>query len=137
MLHGGDWSLGANTFVPVFRELPSTTTRDTVELPTIEVLAVERADLTRVVQERVAIAYPGREPELVRDVGDAVAVVVDVDLVQHVIAELEEVGAASRILERDVVRDERDRVGFVRADEGVGVGVVGYRVLRDLWSFAM
>ena len=39
-----------------------------------------------------------------------VAVVVDVDLVEDVVAELEEVRPAGRLLERDVVGDDRDRV---------------------------
>ena len=67
----------------------------------------------------------------------AVAVVVDVDLVQHVVAELVEVRAAGRRLQRDVVGDQRDRVRLVRADERVEVGAVGDRVLGDLGRFAM
>ncbi len=61
----------------------------------------------------------------------------DVDLVQHVVAELVEVRAAGRALQRHVVRDQGDGVRAVRADEGVEVGAVGDRILGDLGSFAV
>ena len=64
-------------------------------------------------------------------VRDRVAVVVDRDAVEHVVAELVEVRAARRLLERVVVRDERDRVRFVRTLEHVEVGRVSCGVLRD------
>ena len=49
-----------------------------------------------------------------------------------VVAELEEVRPAGRVLERHEVADQRDRPGTVGADERVHVGVVGNRVLADL-----
>jgi len=75
--------------------------------------------------------------ERVGDVVLAVAAVVDVDLVEDVVAERVEVGAARRALQRDVVGDQRDRVGPVGADERVDVGAIGDRVLRDLRCFAV
>ncbi len=86
--------------------------RHVVELALVPVRVVERVDRPGVVEERVRVAQLGVEPELVGDVGPRVAVVVDVDRVDDVVAELEEVRPAGRILERDVVRDDRDRVGL-------------------------
>ena len=108
------------------------------ELAAVPVVAVELFDRAGVVEEAV-LAHLGGELEQVGHVGLAVAVVVDVDAVQHVVAELVEVRAAGGILERDVVGDQRDRPGFVGmgADEGVGVGAVGHRVLGDLWRFTV
>ena len=82
-------------------------------------------------------AHRGGEAELVGDVGPAVAVVVDVDLVQHIVAELVEVRAARRPLQRDVVGDQGDRVRLIRADERVHVGAVGHRVLGDFRCLAV
>jgi len=68
------------------------------------------------------------ELELVGDVRLTVTGVVDVDLVQHVVAELEEVRAAGWVLQRHEVRDQRDGVGLVGTDERVDIGVVRGRV---------
>jgi len=108
-----------------------------VELAAVPVRAVERQDRADVVEERVGIAQPGLEVERVGDVVLAVAAVVDVDLVEDVVAERVEVGAARRALQRDVVGDQRDRVGPVGADERVDVGAIGDRILRDLRCFAV
>ena len=62
----------------------------------------------------------------------AVAVVVDVDLVEDVVAELVEVRAAVGRLERDVVGDQGDGGRVVGADERVQVGAVGDGILGDL-----
>ena len=83
------------------------------------------------------MVHLGAEAELVGDVRLAVAGVVDVDLVQDVVAELVEVRAAGRLLQRDVVGDQRDRARVIRADERVHVGTVGDRVLGDLRRLAM
>jgi hypothetical protein len=104
---------------------------DRVELLAVPVRAADRVDRPGVVEERVRVADLRLERELVGDVGVAVAVVVDVDLVEHVVAELEEVRAPERRLERQVVGDHRDGRRVVRADERVRVGVVGDRVLAD------
>jgi hypothetical protein len=64
-------------------------------------------------------------------------VVVDVDGVEDVLAELVEVGPSVGRLERDVVGDDGDVVGLLRADEGVEVGRVGDGVLGDLGRFTM
>ena len=111
--------------------------RHGIELLAVPARAVQRGDRADVVEERAADADLGLEPELVRDVGVAVAVVVDVDLVQHVITELVEVRAAGRTLQRHVVGNQRDRVGCVGTDERVQVGAVGDRVLRDLGRLAV
>ena len=128
MLHGGD----ARSLPSVLVRLPLPVLGDGEELLAVEVGAVERADRSGVVEERVGVVDDRLEGEVVGDVGLAVAVVVDVDAVQHVVAELEEVGAARRILERDVVGDDRDGVGPIGADERVGVGAVGDGILGDL-----
>jgi hypothetical protein len=60
-----------------------------------------------------------------------------VDLIEHVVAELVEVRAAVRVLQRDVVRDHGDPTGAVGAHERVQVATIGYRVLGDLRRFAM
>jgi hypothetical protein len=60
-----------------------------------------------------------------------------VDLVQDVVAELVEVRAARRSLQRDVVGDQGDGVGVIRADERVDVGAIGHRVLGDFRCLAM
>jgi hypothetical protein len=77
------------------------------------------------------------EAELIGDVRLAVPVVVDVDLVQHVVAELVEVRPARGQLQRHVVSDQGDGVGRIRADERVYVGAVGYRVLGDFRGLAV
>jgi hypothetical protein len=72
---------------------------------------------------------------LVGHVRLGVTVIVDVDLIEHVVAELEEVRAACRILEWDEVGDERDRVWGVRTDKRIDVGVVRCSVVRDTRRF--
>jgi hypothetical protein len=63
---------------------------------TVPVGAVQRLDRPGVVQERLRVAHRGAEPELERDIRVAIPVVVDVDLVLHVVAELVEVRASRR-----------------------------------------
>ncbi len=111
--------------------------RHGVELPPVEVRVLQGCDLPGVVEEGRRVEHLGGEPEPVRDVGQDRRRVRHVDLVEHVVAELEEVRAARRPLQRDVVRDERDGVGGVGADEGVEVGAVRHRVLGDLGCFAV
>ena len=111
--------------------------RHGIRLPKIPRRAVQRGDRPGVVQERGRVGDRRLESELVHDVGASVAVVVDLDLVQDVVAELEEVRAAGRLLEWDVVRDERHLRWVDGVDERVDVGVVGYRVFGDLGSFTM
>jgi hypothetical protein len=69
--------------------------------------------------------------------GETVTVVVDVDLIEHVLAELVEVRAARRSLKRDVVGDQGDGIRLVRTDERVDIGTVGHRVLGDPRRLAM
>ena len=108
-----------------------------VGLPAVPARAAQRLDRTGVVQERVGIGDLARELELVADVGVAVVVVVDVDGIEDVLAELVEVGPAVGRLERDVVGDDGDMVGLVGADERVEVGRVGDGVLGDLGRFTV
>jgi hypothetical protein len=92
-----------------------------------------RTDVERDVLQRV------REAELERDVLDRIAVVVDVDLVQRVRIEAEVVRTAVRVLQRQVVRHERDEVllaGLV-AREHVEIGRVDLGVPSDVRSLAM
>src|SRR5439155_411831 len=71
------------------------------------------------------------EAKTVLDILLAVAVVVDVDGVEDVVAEGREVRPARGLFERDEVGDDGDRVGPVGADEGVEVRVVRVGVLAD------
>ena len=105
--------------------------RDVVRLRPVPARIVQRRDRPGVVEERVRVPRRGREAELVADVGAAVTVVVDLDLVQDAVVEAVEVRPAGRSFERDVVRDHRDGVRVVRTDERVQVGVVRPRVLAD------
>jgi len=97
----------------------------------VRVRPVCESDRQLRVQERVRVDSRRVEPELVPDVVLAVPVVVDLDLVEDAVVEAVEVRPAGRRFERDVVRDHRDRVRVVRADERVQVGVVRPRVLAD------
>ena len=97
----------------------------------VQIGIVERRDLIRVVEERVRVRVRRLEAELVFDVRNGVTVVVDVELVEHVVAELVEVRAASSLFERIHVHDERGRIGPVRAHERVHVREVGDRVFGD------
>ena len=108
-----------------------------VGLPAVPVGAGQRTDRPGVVEEGVGVGDLAGELELVGDVGIAVAVVVDVDLVEHVVTELVEVGTAVGGLQRDVVGDEGDGVWCVGADERVQVGGVGDGVLGDLGGLTM
>ena len=65
-------------------------------------------------QEGVAVLDLGGEAELPHDVVDGVAVVVDVQRVLHVVAEVVEVGPASRLLQGDPVPHQGDRVRACR-----------------------
>ena len=111
--------------------------RDAVELPHVQIRIVEAGDDARVVEERLEIARFRPEAELERDVLDRVAVVVDHDLVEHVVVELEEVRSAVRGFERNEVRDERHAIRVAGADERVDVRVVRERILADERRFAM
>jgi hypothetical protein len=67
----------------------------------VAVRVIDAEDRSSVVKKRVGVSDLRREPELVGDVLDAVAVVVDLEFVEDVIAEAIEVGTALWILERD------------------------------------
>jgi len=62
---------------------------------------------------------------------DPVAVVVDVDLVPDAIVEMEEVGEARRIFQRNPVGEDGELIGDDRVAESVEVGVVPERIPRD------
>src|SRR5207245_1241798 len=94
-------------------------------------------DRPDIVEERRGILRHRLETELIRDVLEAVAVVVDEDLVQDVIAELEEVRAARGLLERYEVRENRDLRGIRGIDERVEVRVVRDGILRNRRRLAM
>ena len=110
---------------------------DVVELAPVPTCAVQAGDLAGVVEERVGISELGLEPEPILDLRPPVAVVVYVDVVQDVVAELEEVGPARRVLQRHVVGEDGDRVGLVRTHERICVRVVGDGVLADLGCFTV
>src|SRR6266568_2689836 len=92
---------------------------DRVGLPAVPVRAGQRRDGPGVVEEGVRVGQLRMEAEFIGDVCFAAAVRVDVDLVQHVIAELIEVRAARRAFKWQVVGDQRDGAWLVGADEGV------------------
>jgi hypothetical protein len=110
---------------------------DRVRLRTIPRGVGDLGDRAGVVQERIRIRDHCREPEPVGDVVLCLTAVGDDDLVEHIVAELVEIRAALGDLGRNEVRNQRDSVRLVRADEDVGVRVVGYRVLADLRRFAV
>ncbi len=62
-----------------------------IELPLVPVRLVQGADPTGVVSEGVRVAQFRLEAKLVVDVADPISVVVDVNRVQNVVAELKEV----------------------------------------------
>jgi hypothetical protein len=78
-----------------------------------------------------------REAEPEGDVVLPISVVLDVDLVQDIVAELEEVRTSGWVLRGDVVGYQRDCVGPVWADERVNIGVVCDRVLHGARGFTM
>jgi len=73
---------------------------DRVGLAPVEMRIVDRGDRAGVVQERVLVPNPGREPKLEGEVGLAATVVADVDVVQDIVAELIEVRPRGRRLKR-------------------------------------
>jgi hypothetical protein len=79
----------------------------------------------------------GLEAELVGDMTLAVAHIVYVDLVEHIVAELVEVRRAFGRLEWDIVGDECDGVVGVRGYEHVEIRAVCVRVGRDQRRFAV
>src|SRR5207244_662883 len=81
--------------------------------------------------EQVREVGRGVEPELVDHVRRGVAGVVYLDLVQDVVVECVEVGPAGRLLQRNVVGNDGDRAGAIRAAEGVQVGVVSRWISAD------
>src|SRR5512132_2528304 len=111
--------------------------RDAVGLRTIPTRVAEGGDGTRVVEERVRVPRRRVEPELVAQIGLTVSAVVDLDLVEDGVVEAVEVRPARGLLERDVVRDHRDRIRVVRADKRVQVGVVRTWVLADQWRLCV
>ena len=119
--------------------------REVVGLPEQQVLVGQARDRAVVVEEgavdRAALlrAAPVDVLERVAEhqVGARVAVVVDVDVVRRAGVPREEVRAAGRLRERRPVGDEGDRVGLVRADERVGVGVVHRGVALDVRGLAV
>ena len=67
----------------------------------------------------------------------AIASVVDINRVEHIIAEAGEVRPTGRLFERNVVGDDCDSVSPVGTDESVQVSIVGGRVLTDERRFAV
>ena len=77
------------------------------------------------------------EPELVGNLGEGIPGVVDMDLIEDIIAKLIEVWPAVGGLQGDIVADQGDGTWLVRADKGVQIGAVGHRVLGDFGCFTM
>ncbi len=126
---------------------------DGVRLTTVPRAAVARArrvgDRPGGVEERVGVEDRRGELELVGDGRDAGSGVVDVDLVEDVVtdrgcrahdglgSELEEVRPTIGTLERDIVGDDGDRVGRVRAHERIHVRTVRSGVFGHGWCFSV
>ena len=87
--------------------------RDAVELPAVPRRAVEAFDRPVVIKETARDGQLAAERKVERDVSDTIAVVVNPDLVQHIVAELVEVWPAVRSLHGHVVGDDRDVVWAV------------------------
>ena len=80
----------------------------------------------------------GPEADLVGDdVGQAGDAADDMDLVEHVVRELVEVGTARRLLERVVGRDDVEAVVGSGLDPGPEVGVVGGGIEGDRRRFTV
>src|SRR5580693_1208270 len=94
-------------------------------------------DWPRVVKEGVGIGDRAGEPELISDLRLSITIVVDVDLVEHFVAELVEVRSSVRTLEWNIVGDDRHGVRVVGADEGVEIRAVGDGILGDLGCFTV
>ncbi len=88
---------------------------DRVGLLHVELRVADRRDARQRVQERVLVEDLRLELEPVADVEPAVAGVVDVEVVPRAVVEAVEVRPACGILERDPVRDDRERVRARRA----------------------
>ena len=90
-----------------------------------------RTDRDGVVEERATVDHGIFELELVDEVGLRVSVYVDVDLIEGAVRETVMGRPVARLLHRDVVGDEGHLVGVGGTDEGIDVGVVGGRILRN------
>src|SRR5947209_5581702 len=88
-----------------------------VGLRTIPIRGVNRSDRSGVVEKGLRISDGRLEPEFVTDVGVRPALIGDVDGVDDVVGEFAEVGATIRNLERIEIRDQRDGIGSIGADE--------------------
>ena len=108
-----------------------------VELAPVPVLTVQRMNRAGVVQKGVLVTHVGAETELIRHLGPAVAIVVNVNLIKHVRAEFVKVRPAGRCLERNVIGYERDRARLIGTDKCVNVRAVGHRILGDPRRLAM
>ena len=108
-----------------------------VERRPVPVRVRERVDRAGVVEERVRRSASPCGSGTRRRCPLRRRRVVDVDRVDDVLAERVEVRPARRLLERDVVGDDRDRVRLVRATERVDVRVVRDRVLADQRGLAV
>ena len=108
-----------------------------VGLDEVQVAVVERVDRRDRVQERVRVAERVLEAPAVGDVLDAVAGVVDLDVVVGLGIELAEVRPARGAHQRDPVRDHGQLPRRVRRHERVHVRVVGGGVEHDPGGLAM
>jgi hypothetical protein len=62
-------------------------------------------------------------------------IILNVDLIPDILPERVIVRAAERKLGGDVIGDDRDLVGIIRAPECVEVRVVGQWIIGDEWCF--
>ncbi len=86
---------------------------------------------TNVEKRRRVFVHTGKHEAVDDLIASDVGIVVDVDLIPDVFPECVIVGSTKRSLARDVVGDDGDRVGVVRASKHVKIRVVGQGVIGD------
>ena len=113
------------------RRVPALDHVEVVRLDEVQCRVIETVHRAGVVEESVRVAIAALERPAVGDVGLCVAVVVDVDVVVGSRSEGIEVRASRRLLERDPVADQGDRVRLVGGHESVEVGAIELGLRRQ------
>jgi hypothetical protein len=74
---------------------------------------------------------------LVGDFSEGVPVIVDLDLVEDIIAKLKEIRATRWLLQRNIVADQGDCVWSVGADKGIDISIVSHGIPGNFGCFTM
>src|SRR5262245_47621090 len=88
-------------------------------------------------EEGVEIGDRVFETELVNYVLFAVTRIVNLNFIENCRIEPEVEGTSARLLERDVVCQNSNRAGIIRAYKGINVGVIAQCVLGNEWCLSM